>query len=195
MEKQRDTRARNFATVVYPESAPEGWMSILDEMHIPAFVSPIHDKDLNPTGEEKKAHYHVVIMFDGKKTMDQARDVFSQIGGVGCERVSTIRGYARYLCHLDNPEKTQYKIEDVTALSGADYTGVIGLPIDRYKTIREMCIFCRENDVDSFADLSDYAMENQFDWFRILCDSGAVYMREYLRSRTWTKEKARCTDE
>lgn len=170
-------------------------MSILDEMHIPAFVSPIHDKDLNPTGEEKKAHYHVVIMFDGKKTMDQARDVFSQIGGVGCERVSTIRGYARYLCHLDNPEKTQYKIEDVTALSGADYTGVIGLPIDRYKTIREMCIFCRENDVDSFADLSDYAMENQFDWFRILCDSGAVYMREYLRSRTWTKEKARCTDE
>lgn len=47
-------------------------------------------------------------MFDGVKTIEQAKDLFEQIGGVGCEKVNSIRGYARYLCHLDNPEKAQY---------------------------------------------------------------------------------------
>ena len=66
-------RTRNYATVVYPESASTDWLEKLSELHVPAFVSPLHDKDVNPTGESKKAHYHVMIMFDGVKTLDQAR--------------------------------------------------------------------------------------------------------------------------
>ena len=38
------SRFRNFATIVYPESAPEGWLDILDEECVEAFVSPLHDK-------------------------------------------------------------------------------------------------------------------------------------------------------
>ena len=92
-------RTRNFATVVYPDSAPDNWQQILEEKFIPAIISPLHDSDVNPTGEPKKPHYHVLIMFDGVKTKDQAIDVFDAIHGVGCERVNSIRGYARYLCH------------------------------------------------------------------------------------------------
>ncbi len=103
-----DTRTRNFATVVYPESAPEEWQGILAEQFIPAFISPLHDKDLNPTGEEKKAHWHVVVMFEGKKSVEQVTEIFNLIGGVGCDKVHSIRGYARYLCHLDNPDKAKY---------------------------------------------------------------------------------------
>ena len=98
-----DNRKRNFATVVYPESAPENWQEILAGMFVPAFISPLHDKDINPTGEPKKPHYHVVVMNDGKKSIEQAQELFAAIGGVGCEVVQSIRGYARYLCHLDNP--------------------------------------------------------------------------------------------
>ena len=61
-------RTRNFATVVYPESAPENWQDILVEQFVPAFISPLHDKDINPTGEIKKEHYHILIMFDSVKT-------------------------------------------------------------------------------------------------------------------------------
>lgn len=175
-------RYRNFATVVYPDSAPEGWVDVLSDLHIPAFISPLHDQDVNPTGEVKKAHYHVMIMFEGKKSKEQANEVFFDISGVGCEVVSSIRGYARYLCHLDNPEKAQYKIDDVRALSGADYMGVIGLAIDKYKAIREMQDYARDNNIFSFADLADYCATNRFDWFRILCDCGAFYMKTYLRS-------------
>ena len=52
-------RTRNFATVIYPESAPSDWKEILNQEFIPAFISPLHDRDTNPTGEPKKPHYHV----------------------------------------------------------------------------------------------------------------------------------------
>ena len=187
-------RYRNFATVVYPESAPDNWKSVLSDFHVPAFISPLHNVDLNPTGEKKKDHYHVIIYFDGAKSVDQAQEIFNAIGGVGCEVVQTLRGYARYLCHMDNPEKAQYKIEDVIALCGADYNGIIGLAIDKYKAIGEMIDFCEDNNIFSYSDLLIYCRSNRFDWFRVLCDNGTIVMKEFLKSRSWTKNYFRGDD-
>ena len=182
-------RTRNFATVIYPESAPENWQDILVEQFIPAFISPLHDMDINPTGEVKKEHYHVMIMFEGVKTVEQAKAVFEKIGGVGCEVVQSLRGYARYLCHLDNPEKAQYLPDHVRCLCGADYTGTIGLAIDKYKAIADMLNWCRENGVIVYSDLLEYAMEERPDWFRVLCDSGTYVIKEYLKSKSWKWER------
>ena len=187
-EKKSSSRTRNYATVVYPESAPEGWQQILAEQFVPAFISPLHKDDLNPTGEPKKPHYHVLIMFDSVKTMEQAQDIFALIGGVGCEVVKSIRGYARYLCHLDNPEKAQYEPSEVTNLCGTDYIGTIGLAIDKYVAIGEMQDFCEKYNVVSFYALSKYARSHRPDWHRILCDCGSVFMREYLKSRMWSAD-------
>ena len=79
-----EKRTRNFATVVYPESAPENWMDMLNDYHVPAFVSPLHQFDVNVNGEVKKAHYHVMVMYDSLKTISQAKEFFAVIGGVGC---------------------------------------------------------------------------------------------------------------
>lgn len=187
-EKSRDTRTRNFATVVYPDSAPEDWQDILARHCIPAFISPLHDKDTNPTGEPKKPHFHVMLMFDGKKSIEQVSEVFSSIGGVGCEVVKSVRGYARYLCHLDNPEKAQYDTAAVRSIA-ADYIGTIGLAVDKYVAIGEMQDFCEKYNVFSFYALAKYARINRPDWHRMLCDCAAVYMREYLQSRTWSIEQ------
>lgn len=187
-EKQGTSRTRNFATVVYPESAPEGWQDILTNQFVPAFISPLHDSDLNPTGEQKKEHYHVVIMYDSVKTEEQAKDLFEKIGGVGCEKVQSIRGYARYLCHLDNPEKAQYSQDHVKCLCGADYSSVIGLATDKYKALVEMEEFCEKYNVMSFFALCRYASIHRTDWSRVLKDNGAIYMREYLQSRKWSMD-------
>ena len=189
-EKASDTRRRNFACVVYPESAPENWVQILSEKFVPAFISPLHDKDVNPTGDPKKAHHHVMVMFDGKKSVDQARALFESIGGVGCEVVESIRGMARYLCHLDNPEKAQYSPYDVQALFGANYEHIIGLVTDKYKAVREMIAFCQENGIQSYAELLVYASVEQDTWFRVLCDCGTVVMKEYLKSVTWESSRS-----
>ena len=191
----KDGRTRNFATVVYPESAPEGWQELLAEQFVPSFISPLHDSDINPTGEAKKPHYHVMLMFEGKKSLEQAKDVIASFGGVGCEVVNSLRGYSRYLCHLDNPEKHQYSPEDVRSLCGADYVGACSLVIDKYKAIREMIAFCKETGLVSYADLLEYAAVERFDWFRVLCDSGTVVIKEYLKSVTWAMYRCPSKDE
>lgn len=191
MSKSQDgtSRTRNFATILYPESAATNWREVLSEQFIPTLISPLHDKDLNPGGELKKAHYHIIFMFDSVKTLDQAKEICDLINGVGCEKVNSIRGYARYLCHLDNPEKVQYKQEDVIALCGADFSAVISLVTDKYKAIGEMISHCKENSVEAYSDLLEYAMLNRFDWFRVLCDNGTVVIKEYLKSSYWNKSK------
>ena len=41
------SRTRNYACVVYPESAPKHWISILDSFHVASFISPLHEHDVD----------------------------------------------------------------------------------------------------------------------------------------------------
>lgn len=177
-----EARSKNWATIVYPDSAPDNWLDILGDMKIEVFVSPLHDKDKNPTGEEKKAHYHVIIMFPSVKTDVQACEVFRAFGGVGCERIASIRGYARYLCHLDNPEKHIYDTKEVLAFGGADYFSVITLVTDKYVTLAEILDFCDNNDIKYYSELVRWCRQNRFEWFRALADGGSYMVKEYLKT-------------
>ncbi len=183
-----DRRARNFACMVYPESAPENWLEILGEQLIPAFVSPLHDKDIDPQNQPKKPHYHVMLMFDSMKSTEQVKEVFALIGGVGDETIKNTRSYARYLCHMDNPEKARYKEEEVRCFGGSDYAHIIGLPSDKYAAIMEMIDYCDENSIYSYATLVRYSRREHGDWFRVLCDSGSVIMKEFLKSKYWEEK-------
>lgn len=184
-------RFRNFATVIYPDSenTPADWLTVIQDFKTPVLVSPFHDLDINVTGEPKKPHYHVLIMFEGMKSQDQVRELFDQIGGVGLETVNSLRGYARYLCHLDNPDKHQYSPGDVLQFGGVDYIDMIGLPSDRYEVIGEMIDYCEAERIVSYATLLVYARHNRQDWFRILCDSGTLVMKEYLKSFGWALDQ------
>lgn len=189
MEKDKSTtkRYRTYATVVYPESAPENWKQIIADAKVPVAISPLHDSDKNPTGEPKKPHYHVLVCYEAPKAKEQVISFIGAFKGVGCEVVQSRRGYARYLCHLDNPEKQQYSPDDVVAFGGCDYMDMIGLPIDRYKAIEEMMDFCDERGLISFATLCRYARQNRRDWFRSLCDSSTYVIKEYLKSCEWER--------
>jgi len=189
-KKQSSGRTRNYATVVYPESAPENWLEILRDQKINAFVSPLHDKDVNPeSGEIKKPHYHVQFIFDGPKSKDQAQQIAAAIGGVGLEILNSVRGYARYLCHLDNPEKYQYSPDDVLSVGSEDYLNVIALPSDKYRVIGEIIAWCEETGCFYYSDLLRYAMENRNDWFRTLCDNGTFVIKEYLKSENFKRKR------
>lgn len=169
-------RYRDFATVVYPDSAPENWIQILEEMHIQALISPLHDSDINPTGEKKKEHYHVQIMFEGPKSKEQAQEIFYKIGGVGCEIVNSRRGMARYLTHMDNPDKFQYSGEDVKILGGVDYWDIINLPSDKYALIADILDFVIDNKVSNIIDLFRYSRDmGLYDWYRVIVDNTFLF--------------------
>ena len=75
----------------------------------------------------------------GRKNFEtQVKPIFDDIGGVGREMVNSARGYARYLCHLDNPEKAQYDPAEVRCMGGADYYGITNLPTDDIKMLGEI---------------------------------------------------------
>lgn len=181
-------RTRNYVCIVYPESAHPNWQDILADECVPAVISPIHDKDVNPgTGEVKKPHYHVMLCFGSVKTQKQAQAVFDKLStkAVQCKAVNSVSGQARYLIHMDNPEKYQYNADDVVCLNGADWSSMVMTSTDVYKTMREICDFCRKNYVVSYSDLCDFTMDNNFDWFRII-SSHTVFFKEYLKSKSWT---------
>lgn len=185
MEQKKDTRVRLWATVVYPESAPDNWQKILNETYIPCYISPLHDKDKNADNTPKKPHYHVFMIFEGKKSREQIKSICDSIGGVGQEMIESKRGYARYLCHLDNPEKAQYNVDDVKSYGGLDYESDIGIVINKYKVIREMKEFVSVNNIFYYSDLLDYASDHEPTWFRVLCDNGTYVMKEYIRSNKY----------
>lgn len=183
-KEKRESRTRNFATIVYPESAIENWREVISDLHITFLVSPLHDKDVNPDGEIKKPHYHVLFIFDSVKTNSQFLEIVDSIKAVGIEKVASLRGYARYLCHLDNPEKYQYNPDDVFA-SGADYRELIGLPTDKYTVIREIIEYIDNEQILFYSDIFDYASKNNEAWFRVLCDNGTYVIKEYLKSKSY----------
>lgn len=175
-------KTRNWVTVLYPESAKEGWRDIVREWCCQAFVSPLHDRDANPDGEQKKAHWHLMVMMDGPKSRGRMEKAFSEIGGVGCQPCNSARGYARYLCHLDNPEKTQYNVEDVECFGGADYLGLIQLETDKIKIVKEMQEYCVDNGVTNFAEFMLYCKDERETWYRSLCTSTSNLMLRFLKS-------------
>lgn len=188
MSEKRESRFRNFVTVCYPESMPDDWEQVVTDWHVPVLVSPLHDKDINPDGEIKKPHYHVMLLFDNVKTIEQAKALISEINGVGCEVVKSTRGQARYFLHLDNPEKAQYDVKDVRTFAGVDYQVLISLPSDRYSIIREILEFIEANDIMSFNALYLWTSKNKEDWFRAISDNCAYIVKEYIASRQYSLE-------
>lgn len=183
-DKKPDTRVRNWNIVVYPESAPDNWRELLDDLHIPWVESPLHDKDVEPTGELKKAHWHILLMFANKKSYKQAKEISQMLNAPNPQKCENAKGMVRYFAHMDSPHKYQYDKSGIVSHCGADVSSFLqATKSDRYKLIKEMIQFVRENDVIEMKDLIDYAMESRFeDWFPLLCDNSAFIMEQYIKS-------------
>lgn len=180
-------RSTNWATIVYPESAIANWKETLDDLHLDVLISPLHNRDVNPTGEPKKAHYHVLFRFPSVQTQNQVKEITDTIGSVGVERIASFRNYARYLCHLDNPDKARYDENDVIAFGALSYFDIIAVPDDKYQVIGEMIDFCELNKIVSYAQLLRITRKYKQSWYRALCDNASWVMKEYLKASMWER--------
>lgn len=186
-DKNGRSRTRNYACIVYPESAPADWVDILSGFHVGALVSPLHDKDLNKDKSLKKPHYHVILIFDSVKSIDQAKEIFDAIGGVGCEAVKCLQGYARYLCHLDEADKAHYPMEEILQVCGVNYVEIIELSSDRLEVLMDIISYCKEEGIVEFNRLIDYCLQENHGWFRVISESGVYILKEYMKSMQWDK--------
>lgn len=187
-------RTRVFAVVVYPDSAPEDWQERLTQEHVSAFISPLHDRDENPDGTQKKPHWHVMLMFEGVKSREQVDALLDRVLGENrvkhYETVNSTRGYARYLCHMDNPEKAQYDRADVVSLSGADYDEVISLPSDDWAVLDEIFEYLENTGERYYSRFMAYCRAERRDWWKLLIQRHSYVVVSWMKS-----ERARERDE
>lgn len=190
-EDEGDGRSSNWTVVCYPESLPEGWESSIEEYHIEWCRSPLHEFDLNATGEDKKPHYHLVLKFGTLKSFDQVKQITDKIHAPIPKRIMNMRSMVRYLCHLDNPDKHQYPLEQIKSYGGFDVDDILkATATERFQIIKDMIQYCEDHDVNEIRTLILHAIhEDKEEWHRCLCDSSERIMSAYLRSKRHTMPK------
>ena len=186
----KESRTRNWMIVVYPDSAPSNWRDVLDELHIEWVESPLHEYDSNATGEVKKPHWHVLLMFGGVKSYEQVMEVIQPLRCPIPQRCHNAKAMVRYMAHLDNPDKHQYSVSDIVAHGGVDISELLRpSSSERYALIREMVAFVKDKGITEFQDLMDYASMERFDdWFPLLCDNSAYVVGQYIKSQRHRQE-------
>lgn len=180
------SRTRNYTTVVYPESFN---FDFLDDLHVDFVMSPYHEFDSNPDGSLKKGHYHIMLMYDSVKTLQQAKSDVALFGGVGCEPVKSTRGMLRYFCHLDNPEKHQYPTSEVFVRGDLNYNDLIKSYSDNLNAVKDMLHFINDNHITSYFDFLFWCSDNNEYWFNLLVERYSYVIDKAIKSATYCSRK------
>lgn len=179
-----DNRFRNWSFIGYWDSLPNDWIVRLNELHVECYISPEHDRDINPDGSLKKRHWHIILCFEGKKSFEQIKEITDSLNCPHPQYVNSLRGMARYLCHLDNPEKVQYSPSEVTCLSGADYYDVIKLASDDRRNRQIILELIRDNNVSYYSDLIDLLDSLDSELLEVCCKN-TYFFTGYIKERRY----------
>lgn len=181
---KKNIKKRNWAFVLYPESAPENWRDLLQETGLLVAISPLHNKDLDPTGEPKKAHYHIILTFDGPTTYNNVKTITDRLNQPIPQPLEQIRGYYRYFTHMDNPEKYQYSDNEITTLNGFDINNYIELTYTEVsKYLLELQMFIRNNDIVEYSELLDILVDNELKEMWDVARNHTFLLDKYICSR------------
>lgn len=190
-----DTRGRNWTFVGYPDdSLPENYREILvDEMHLCFCESPVHDADLNGDGSQKKKHIHFLVTFEGNKSFEQIQEITDRLHCPIPQQCRNVRAMVRYMCHLDNPEKHQYKREDIKCFGGFEIDSYFEKSAFEYdKILDEIEMFIIDNGITEMFKLMQLVsqMDCAADWRRVIRSRNTIYISALLASqRNYFKEQ------
>lgn len=159
--KKENVKKRNWTFVLYPESAPKDWQEKLKLSGLMCAVSPLHDKDVNPTGEKKKAHYHVLLVYSGPTTYNAVAKFTASLNATIPQALESVRGMYRYFSHKDNPEKYQYQESDITTINGFNINDLVELTKSEVNELKVSILgYVRRLCITEYADLVDFLVDN-----------------------------------
>lgn len=177
-------KGRIWASVGYPESLPTDWLDQLQEIGLPIAISPLHDSDLDPTGEVKKPHYHIIFNYDGPTTYNHVKDLCDSLNMTIPIKLESLRGMYRYHLHLDNPEKYQYDDRDRLLLNGFDVSSVDALTkTEVNKILKDLQSLIIENDIMEYSDLMDLLLSEDLLNMHDVATSHTMFLNSYITSR------------
>lgn len=183
-EGKSPVRTRHWVCVLYPESLPDNWRDILDDLHVPYVLSPLHDKDINADGTPKKEHYHCVLVYQGLKSFWQVKEVTDRLNAPIPQVCHNLVGQIRYFIHKDNPEKAQYNSFDIEdhSMGQVDVVQALMSKAEELELSKELFKFIFENCIVEFTELVNYCITEHADWYYYLISGHSWIYLEYIKS-------------
>ncbi len=184
-KNQKDSaKKRTWTFVLYPESAPENWREQIKISGLMAAISPLHDKDTNPTGEPKKPHYHVLLVYSGPTTYNAVAKFTASLNSTIPQALESVRGMYRYFSHKDNPEKYQYNESEILTLNGFNIADLVELTRSEVNEIKKGILsIIREIDFIEYADLVDFLVDNDLMVEYDVAVNNTFFFNSYIASR------------
>lgn len=168
--KRLNKSLRYWKFLIYPDSCGGGWnndvdyeglLDRLEELGLQLFLSPIHNRDLDESGNFKKPHMHVLAYVPGKKSYKTMCEMLQPFGVATVKEVTDHEVDEQYWCHLNcrNKEvKPEYPVSACVSLNGYVPTGL--LKETRHGNLRKLWSLIEENGMIYFCDLMNEVMKN-----------------------------------
>lgn len=177
-------KKRNWTFVLYPESAPSDWKEQIKLSGLLAAVSPLHDKDINPTGEPKKAHYHILLVYSGPTTYNAVAKFTASLNATIPQALESVRGMYRYFSHKDNPEKYQYDEGEIQTLNGFNIADLVELTKSEVNELKMRILkLIRDVDIIEYSGLVDFLLDNEMVAEYDVAINNTFFFHTYITSR------------
>ena len=186
----KDKRSNKWAFLLYQESAPENYLDILEEMHIPFVLSPWHDKDVNKeTGEFKKSHKHGVLFFESLKSYTQVSELLTEKLNTPShvEIVMSPKGMYDYFIHAENPEKTLYSIDEIESGCGFELEQFL-ITNNNEEYLSTVIDIIEEHNFTEFNNLVRYARVENPSLLNLIINK-TYFFAKYLDSRRYSDKR------
>jgi len=186
----KDKRSNKWAFLIYQESAPENYLDILEEMHIPFVLSPWHDKDVNKeTGEFKKSHKHGVLFFESLKSYTQVSELLTEKLNTPShvEIVMSPKGMYDYFIHAENPDKTLYNIDEIESGCGFDLNKFL-ISSNNEQFLSTVIDIIEERNFTEFNNLVRYARVENPSLLNLIINK-TYFFAKYLDSRRYSGKR------
>lgn len=150
-------KAKYWTCIIYPDSLPENYLEIIEDSLLACALSPLHDKDLTKEGEEKKAHYHLVIAFNNTTTYNNVLSFTKLLNATIPKKVMNISAIFDYLTHENNANKYHYSKSDIKLLNGFDISKYASGE-DVRNNLLALLSYIKYNNITNFKSLVSYVI-------------------------------------
>lgn len=191
-----------WSCIVYPDSAPAGWIDALRAQGFRIAISPLHDKDawnhdspatIDPdtnevipkgskykAGDLKKAHWHVIIVVDKRTSFVEMNDVLQKL--TKCpyiQKCRSLRNAYDYFLHINAPEK--YQGYDKKAIQVYNNFHVEPTKYEMNLIAMEMVHLIQEHNLLEWCDVVEFFQNDPE--FSLILSTRTAYFSAYIKSR------------
>lgn len=184
------SKARFWATVLYPENMIDDWENKIDEILQIPYCYIIHDMDKDMKSEHRKTHVHLMLVFSNTTTQKHALAVANQLSKEGKKAASTIQAvigirnvYDYFIHDTDSSRKAGKELYDASQRITGN-----GFDIGSYEQLgtaekndicKELCNLIREKRYTNFADFFEFVIDNYEDtnYFEIVKTYSGLFER------------------